>query len=179
MSSSRKKQLQLTVSLLGQYWGEHLLKKLENEIPNIRNCSDATIRECIYKIINYIDNVKNSDYSMIDSYSIIEFETLWSDWITEYKNQYSNKNYIETNKIILKHNNGFYWIKNNSFYSAEMIIRLNNCGRISPQHHFLELRETQNEYNYTHIVVVIDNNGVVHQIQGTKNEKEECCKKDN
>ena len=48
MSSSRKKQLQLTVSLLGQYWCEHLLKKLENEIPNIRNCSAATIREYIY-----------------------------------------------------------------------------------------------------------------------------------
>lgn len=171
MSSSRKQQLGLVTALLGNYWGERLLKKLEEEIPFIRKRSDATIRECIYRIVNYIDNAKKSDYSIIDKYSINQLETFWSEWFDEYKTQYSNKNYIETNEIILDCNNGFYWILNKSFYSAEMIIRLNNCGRVPINNFFLELREYKNGYNFTHIVVVIDDNGVIHQMQGPENEK--------
>jgi len=171
MSSSRVKQLHLTISLIGKHYGEILLQKLEKEIPNIRNRSDASIKEYIYKIINYIDNVENSNYNIINNYTISEFEILWEEWFLNYKQNYNNKNYIETNEIILDCKNGFYWIKNKNLYSAEMIVRLNNCGRIPINHYFLELRENKENFNYTHIVMVIDNRGIVHQIQGPKNEK--------
>jgi hypothetical protein len=171
MSSSRVKQLHLTISLIGKHYGEILLQKLEKEIPNIRNRSDASIKEYIYKIINYIDNVENSNYNIINNYTISEFEILWEEWFLNYKQNYNNQNYIETNEIILDCKNGFYWIKNSNLYSAEMIVRLDNCGRIPINHYSLELRENKDNFNYTHIVMVIDNRGIVHQIQGPKNEK--------
>ena len=171
MSSSRVKQLHLTISLIGKHYGEILLQKLEKEIPNIRNRSDATIKECIYKLINYIDNVENSNYDIIDNYTISEFERLWEEWFLKYKENYNNENYVETNEIILECGDEFYWIKNKNLYSAEMIIRLDNCGRIPINHYSLELRENKNNFNYTHIVIVVDDKQIAQQIQGPKNEK--------
>ena len=171
MSSSRKKQLELTVALLGEYWGEKLLCKLEKEISGIRKRSDATIRECIYRIVNYLDNVEQSDYSILSSHSIEELEIKWNNWFSKYKEKYTNENYIEQNKVLFNYEDGFYWVLGNTFYSAEMIIRMDNCGRVPIDSSYLELREIRENKNYTHVVVVLDKEGTVTQIQGSKNEK--------
>jgi len=168
---SHQYRLNIVKLLVDDINGEKLYYKILNEFKDIKSKPDSFLKEIVYNVSNYIDIFMESDYSLLDLFTISELIEKYDKSIEIYKKNYSTINYIEKNEIILDCGNGFYWIKNINRISIEMIVRMSNCGRAPKNNYFLELRQNIDNHNYTHIVITLDNNGIAHQIQGPKNEK--------
>ena len=168
---SHQYRLNIVKLLVDDINGEKLYYKILNEYKDIKSKPDSFLKETVYKVSNYIDMFMESDYSLLNSFTIFELIEKYNQSIEIYKKEYNTIDYVEKNEIILDCGDGFYWIKNTNRTSLEMIIRMDNCGRVPLNNYILELRENKNNHNYTHIVVTIDKEGIAHQIQGPKNEK--------
>jgi hypothetical protein len=103
----------------------------------------------------------------------------WCCWLREQyklnKEKFTTFNYIETNEVIIdyrKNELGYYWVDLNCYYSAEMLFRLNNCGRVNSYQNFLELREYDDtNFNNSKVAIVISSDGFINQIRGDYNMK--------
>ena len=154
---------------------EFVINKINEDGISLSGKSSEYVSKIVYPIVNYIDFVNNGDTDNLKNLSINEITNLYYKWIDVNKNKFITKNYIENHKIILDYridNTGFYWVDLNCYYSAEILFRLNNCGRVNSYQNFLELREYDlYGYNFSRVFVVIDSNGKINQIKGYKNTK--------
>jgi len=171
MASSRLHQLKIIDSIVGNEIGSILLNKIELDYGNvIRKHSDFTLRGITYGIANYVDNVLDSDWTILNTMTPTEIQTLWNKYVLNYRNNYSSKNYIELNTILLDNRIdglGYYWVDLKKHYSIEMIARMGNCGRCNYGDTLIELREATPDSNQSHIVIVYNNStGLIKQIKG-------------
>jgi hypothetical protein len=171
MASSRSHQLKIIDSIVGNKIGSILLDKIELDYGNaIKKHSDFTLRCITHGVANYIDNILDSDWGILNTFTIQEIQKMWDEYIPNYCNSYSTKNYIETNKILLDNrinNIGYYWVDLEKHYSIEMIARMGNCGRCNYEDTLIELREATPDLNKSHIVIVYNNStGLIKQIKG-------------
>jgi len=171
MASSRLHQLKIVDSIVGAEIGNILLSKIEIDYGNdIKKHSDFTLRNIVYDVSNYIEMTLNSDWSILNTITIQDIQLLWGEYITEYRNNYSSHNYIETNSILLDSrvdDIGYYWVELNTHHSIEMIARMDNCGRCDYGNTLIELRESTEHSNTSHVVIVYNkSSGLIKQIKG-------------
>jgi len=171
MASSRLHQLKIVDSIVGAEIGNTLLSKIEIDYGNdIRKHSDFTLRNIVHDVSNYIEMGFNSDWNILNKNTIQEIQKLWGEYITNYRNNYSPHNYIETNAILLDNRVdgiGYYWVDLNTRYSIEMIARMGNCGRCNYGNTLIELRETTKDSSKSHVVIVYNiASGLIRQIKG-------------
>lgn len=154
---------------------EFLLKKLNEDNIVLNGKSTNSINKLIYPIVNLIDFKFNGDYSQIIDKTIDDIHLMYGEWCMLAKNSFTTFNYTETNDIVLDYRIngiGYYWVDLNCYYNYEMLFRLHNCARVNSYQNFLELREYTNDgYNHSRIVVVIDKLGFINQIRGDFNMK--------
>jgi len=171
MASSRLHQLKIIDSIVGNKIGSILLDKIELDYGNvIKKHSDFTLRCITYGVANYIDNILDSNWSILNTSTIQEIQKMWDDYIPNYCNNYSSKNYIETNTILLDsriNGLGYYWVNLERHYSIEMIARMGNCGRCNYEDTLIELRKNTPHLNDSHIAIVYNKfTGLIRQIKG-------------
>jgi hypothetical protein len=156
-------------------YSNFILKKLERENITLANKETSFVSNICYSISNYIDFVNNKSTVGLEDISIDNIKKLYMEWIDSEKKTFTTKNYIEKNEIIIDYrvnNVGFYWVDLNSYYSSEMLFRLNNCARANSYQNILELREhTIDDYNFSLVAVVIHKDGHINQIRGKNNQK--------
>jgi hypothetical protein len=154
---------------------DFIIKKIsESNIP-LGGKSTKNVNDLVYPIVHLIDFKFNGDSSSLTNKSLKEITSDYFEWHESYKKDFTTFDYIEKNDVILdyrKNGVGYYWVDLNCYYSSEMLIRLNNCGRVNSYQNFLELREyDSNNSNYSRVVVVINHSGHINQIRGDYNMK--------
>lgn len=153
-----------------------VVKKLEEENIKIKNRSTQFINQIINPIANWIDYIGNGDIKLIEKKSVEELTREYNEWFHTFKENYTTKNYIEKNQIVFDYrinNSGFYWVNLNKNHDAEMIIRLDNCGRVNHNQFFIELRENVGDFNFSRVAIVINKQGTIFQIKGKSNKTPE------
>ena len=175
MASSYLDQLKLTIKVVGLKNAELTLSKIQASYPSIRKSSDFTLSVILYNVANYVENINNSDYSILNKKTVLEIEDLWKNSISEYSKNYTSKNYIETNEIILDYRVngvGYYWVDLKTHHSMEMIVRMDNCGRCNYEDNLIELREIDEKGNgFSHVAIVHNQEqGILYQIKGVGTE---------
>lgn len=162
-------------TILGNDIGQIVFNKIHTETGSLRKMSDKRVKEIAYTVSNYIEAVHSSDYSFLNNKTIKEIEDLWGSWIHEYKINYTTKDYIERNKILLDRRTdgfGFYWVDLEKEFCVESLIRRDDCGRANYGDTIIELREQTDSENLTWVAIVynkISNN--IRQIKGRNNQK--------
>jgi len=180
MPSTYSKKIEIVERVFGKEIAPIIINKIKSEnVYDIPNRSDNSLRLLIHPIADYIDFFCNADYSIIEKYTINEIHKLYGDNIHTYKTNLTNTNYIETNSILFDYRIsgiGFYWIDYEKSYSKEMCIRMDNCGRVNYGDTLIELREDVLEntiiknYSRVNIVANIKDN-IIYQIKGIRNSK--------
>lgn len=162
--------LSLIAKIAGESNSHIICEKLVQQIPNIKYKSDYHIKSILYSLTNYIDNFNDSEYSILEKFSINELIDKYFLVLANYKFNYSYENYTETNKILLDfriNDDGFYWIIYPHHYSIEFAIRFDNCGRVNYGDSIIELRETSNNINYSHVGIAYNyEKETIYQIKG-------------
>jgi hypothetical protein len=171
MASSRSHQLKIIDSIVGNKIGSILLDKIESDYGNaIKKHSDFTLRCITYGVANYIDNILDCNWGILNTSTIQEIQKMWDNYIPNYCNNYSSKNYTELNTILLDsriNGLGYYWVDLERHYSIEMIARMGNCGRCNYEDTLIELREDTSHSNESHIAIVYNRStGLIRQIKG-------------
>jgi hypothetical protein len=173
MASVRK-----NIEYIKTYFDTHsdfVISKLEQDGISISGKSSKYIRGLIYPIVNYIDFVNNGNTTGLESLSTTQITNLYINWVNSIKDNFNTLNYIESNTILIDYrinDIGLYWVDLNSFYSSDMVFRMDNCGRMSSSQNLLELREyTSDGYNHSRVAVAINVNGEINQIRGVSNIK--------
>lgn len=161
---STKKKI---IEIVGNELGPIIFNKIKKE------CGELSLNETIkivYNICNYIDSNKELTYDNLKN-----INKIWSDFLSNYKQNYDASNYIETNKIILDYrinDIGFYWIDLKKPFCIESMIRMKDCGRVKYNRTTLELREQSLESNKSHMIVVYNTiTNDINQIKGRKSSK--------
>ena len=149
---------------------EFIVNKINESSISLSRISNKDLYELIYPIVHLIDFEFNGDSTFLLNKTIDEIHLIYSDWYKLHEKRFPAFDYVEKNKIILdyrKNGVGYYWVDLNCYYSYEMLFRLHNCGRVNSQQNLLELREYNIDgYNYSRVVVVIDECGFITQITG-------------
>jgi hypothetical protein len=152
-----------------------LISKIRESNISLSKKSTRNVSDLVYPIANLIDFEFNGDSKFLSNKTIDEIHLLYSEWYMLYKKTFTTFNYIETNEVIIdyrKNELGYYWVDLNCYYSAEMLFRLNNCGRVNSYQNFLELREYDDtNFNNSKVAIVINNDGFINQIRGDYNMK--------
>lgn len=154
---------------------EFVIGKIREANISLNRKSTKNINELVYPIVNLIDFKFEGNSKLLLDKSLDEITSMYNEWYDVYKAEFDIINYKEENEIILdyrKNGVGYYWVDLNCYYSSEMLIRLNNCGRVNSYQNFLELREYDSDnLNYSRVVVVINHSGYINQIRGDYNMK--------
>ena len=154
---------------------DFIIKKLNQDTISLSGKSSEYVSKIVYPIVNYIDFVNDGVIDGLELLSVNDITNLYEKWFSETLIKFNTKNYIETNKILIDYRNnnvGFYWVDLESYYSSDMIFRMENCGRVNSYQTFLELREYDNlMHNNSRVFIVLNNNGYINQIRGVKNMK--------
>lgn len=151
-----------------------VVDKLLIENVSLSRRSTKFVNELIYPIANWVDHLNNGDINSISGKTISEITNEFNQWFHEYRMRFNTKDYIEKNQIIFdyrKNGHGCYWIDHNSHYDLDMMIRMENCGRVNYGDTLIELREQTTDSNLSHVVIVMNRKGVIFQIKGKSNEK--------
>lgn len=163
-------------------YSDFILKKLEEDNISLSNRSNSFVSNIGYIISNYIDFVNNRSTDGLENLTFEDIKNLYQSWVEESRKTFTTKNYTETNDIIIDYrinNIGFYWVDLNTYYSSEMLFRMNNCARINSYQNILELREyTTDDYNYSRVAVAINKDGNLNQIRGDNNLKADMIYRD-
>lgn len=149
---------------------DFIINKLNESNISLAGKSMDWVSNLIWPVVNYIDFVNNNSTNGLETLSINDITKLYYDWCNIEKQKFPQSNYKELHDIILDYKTngvGYYWVNINNYYDAEMLFRMNNCARVKSSQNLLELREyTLDGFNYSRVVVVIDNIGIITQIQG-------------
>jgi hypothetical protein len=162
-----------SIKFIKEDFDEHskfIINKINEESISLGRISNKELNQLIYPIVNLIDFKFNGDYSQIIDKTINDIHLMYSDWYKVVGHTFTTFNYIENNNIIFDYRIngiGYYWVDLNCYYSSEMLFRLHNCARVNSYQNFLELREYTNDgYNHSRVVIVIDKSGFINQIKG-------------
>lgn len=173
------------IEFIEKHYDKHakfVLNKIVESNISLSRKSTNYVAKLVHPIVNYIDFVNNQSTNGMETLSIDDIVERYNMWCHKQKQKFPQINYDEKNTILLdyrKNNIGYYWVDLKSYYSSEMIFRMNNCGRVNSYQNMLELREFHiDDCNYSRVVVVIDNNGYINQIRGFENIKPDIMYKD-
>lgn len=162
-----------------KFFGENfeiVVDKLKMEGISIKDRSTKFINETIYPIASWVDYIAGGDIQQIKNKTIKEMTDEYHEWFHNYKLSFKTENYIENNQILFDYrvnNQGYYWVNLNKHYDVDMIIRMNNCGRVNYGDTLIELRENVGNVNLSHVAIVIGKDGTIYQIKGQSNNKPE------
>jgi hypothetical protein len=175
MPSTPGKKRQIIGKIFGESLISYIVEKIKNEGKyDLKNKSDQSLRELLLPVASYIDNFCDSDYSILNNYTLDEIHKLWGPLVHRFKLNFKTKNYIEKHKVIIDkrvNGQGFYWIDHEKCFSLEMDIMLENCGRVNINDTLFELRESLDGDLYSRIVIVLDKEKkIIRQIKGIRNE---------
>ena len=174
-----------SIKHIKHYFNEHsefVINKLTEESIPLGRISNKELNRLIFPIVNLIDFKFNGNYLQIIDKTIDDIHLMYGEWCTLSEYNFTSFNYIENNNIIFDYRIngiGYYWVDLNCYYSSEMLFRLHNCARVNSYQNFLELREYTNDgYNHSRVVIVIDKSGFINQIRGDYDIKPDIIYKD-
>jgi hypothetical protein len=175
MPSTLGKKKQIIGKIFGDSLIDVIVLKIKNEGKyDLKTKSDQSLRKLLFPVASYIDNFCNSDYSILNNYTLDEINKLWAPMVHNYILNFTTKNYIEKHKIIIDrraNKQGFYWIDHEKCFSLEMDIMLENCGRVNVNDTLYELREVLGDNLYSRVGIVLDKEKkIIRQIKGIRNE---------
>jgi hypothetical protein len=175
MPSNLSKKRQIIGKIFGDFLIDVIIEKIKNEDKyDLKTKSDESLRKLLFPVASYIDNFCNSDYSILNNHTLNEIHKLWEPLVDEFKLNFTTKNYIEKNKIIIDrrvNGQGFYWIDHEKCFSLEMAIMMGSCERIDVNDTIIELREILDGNLYFGVAIALDKEkNIIRQIKGIRNE---------
>jgi hypothetical protein len=152
-----------------------VISKIRESNISLSKKSTSNVSDLVYPIVNLIDFWLDGSDTFLANKTIDEIHLIYSEQYKLNKEKFTTFSYIETNEVIIdyrKNELGYYWVDLDCYYSAEMLFRLNNCGRVNSYQNFLELREYDDtNFNNSKVAIVISNSGFINQIRGDYNTK--------
>ena len=156
--------------IIGPKLASILIDKIKCDIQNYERVPEKNIHKIVYSICNYIDSNKDLSYENLKYFDLNEINSLWINFLNEYKKDFNPSTYVENNKILFDYRTnglGYYWVDLEKLFCIDSMIRMKDCGRVNYGNTTFELRETTENKSLSHVIIVYNlEKKLILQIKG-------------